>query len=439
MPKFVLLLIVIFILSILQRIDRRNLPKVSFASWIPTFWILILSSKPLCFWFKSCRGIEEGSVIDRNVLTALFCSGLIILVIRKFNWPNTLKENFTLMLVISYMLVSLLWSDIPFLSLKRWNRELIVIVMALVLASETNPRKALESVFRRIIYLQITISYIFIHYFSEYGRTYKRDGDIMWVGVAMHKNTLAQVCIFSIFFLVWSIIRRWQGKDNCTLKYQTHFEVFLIILSLYLMGGPNHVPTYSATSFIALLVGLTILITMYLMDKYFGVAQIKALIVIFPTIIGYGVVTPMIGELSIIDITSTVGRSESLTGRSEIWEILFPMAMQNPLLGSGFGAFWTGETRSLATVSQAHNGYLDIILNLGFLGLILQSIFVLSCAGKAQKAMIIDFDWGVFWFCWLLIVLLHNISESSINSFANYLMAILIFLLICVPSYKVSE
>ena len=75
----------------------------------------------------------------------------------------------------------------------------------------------------------------------------------------------------------------------------------------------------------------------------------------------YGTVTPFIGKLSLVDISSTFGRDETLTGRSEIWATLVPFAMKRPILGHGFGGFWTDARREIIAASHGHNGYLDAV------------------------------------------------------------------------------
>ena len=149
-------------------------------------------------------------------------------------------------------------------------------------------------------------------------------------------------------------------------------------------------------------------------------------------IIVYGTITPFVGGLMIYDPSDILGREETLTGRADIWAYLINYAMQKPLLGYGFGGFWTDAIRD-ATSSHAHNGYLDIILNIGFAGLLFWSMFLIANCRKAQKLMTKDFDWGVLWFCFTLIAVIRNISESSVTSFTGLLPAILLFMLFALP------
>jgi exopolysaccharide production protein ExoQ len=115
------------------------------------------------------------------------------------------------------------------------------------------------------------------------------------------------------------------------------------------------------------------------------------------------------------------------------------MAMQHPLLGHGFGGFWTGETMDYQDVNEVHNGYLEVILHLGFIGLIFVSLFLLSSCRRAQQIMKYDIYWASFWLCFLFMSILHNIAESSLDSFSRILTAILVFLYVASSSYQRLE
>jgi hypothetical protein len=67
-------------------------------------------------------------------------------------------------------------------------------------------------------------------------------------------------------------------------------------------------------------------------------------------------------------------------------------------------------------------------LEMGWLGMLLFWIFFLSSCRKAHKVMQYDYSWGSLLICNLLMCLLHNVAESSLNNFSSYFMAILLFL-----------
>jgi len=325
-----------------------------------------------------------------------------------------IRENPWLMLLLGYMFVSIFWSDIPFVSFKRWTREFIVLVMSFVIATEPEPRRAIKSIIVRMIYILIPLSYVLIRYFPAYGRQYNRwDGTVMWIGAATQKNGLGVLCVFAVFFLIWSFMERRKGSGIPVSRYHACLEAIVLFLALYLMGGPGHNLSYSATSNAALLLGVS---------TYIGISWFRnkgvligpfALTVIVALIAAYGTVTPFLGKLSLVDVSSVFQRDSTLTGRNDLWAILVPLQMQRPLWGYGFGGFWNTAIIQHADANEAHNGYLDLLLNIGFVGYIFFIIVLLSFCRTAQRMIIDNFDWGILFVCFLLMAVVHNISEST--------------------------
>jgi len=428
-PILALILCTIFVLFLL-RLEHKQYPNASAALWIPTIWFLLETSKPLGILFGTGGAtMEEGSALDRVVLLILFCLGFIVVVKRKYNIADSLKKNYWVTLFLIMSLFSVLWSDMPFVCFKRWFRMLIPLIMAFVIATEVDPFKAIQSLVRRTIYIHIPFSYILINYYPFWGRQYGRwSGALMWVGVSSQKNGLALLCMFAMFYFIWTYIRRRDGSETKVTGYQTYVEIFIFLLALWLFLGPNHTLTYSATSAVALILGLAILFLFKWLRKFNVIPGINVLTIIIIMIIIYGTATPFVGGLMVYDPSSTLGRDESLTGRTEIWSYLIPYALNRPILGHGFGGFWTDAMRE-ATSSHAHNGYLHTILNIGFMGLFFLSMFLIANCQKARNLMTQDFNWGILWFCFLMISVIHNIAESSVTSISGLMPTILLFMM----------
>ena len=104
--------------------------------------------------------------------------------------------------------------------------------------------------------------------------------------------------------------------------------------------------------------------------------------------------------------------------------------MQHPILGAGFGGFWTAKSSEIHQVNESHNGYLEVLLDRGFVGLLLLSVFVLSFCRKACSALRHGYDGAIPVVCYVLMVVLHNVSESSIESFTTQLTAIMLVMVL---------
>jgi exopolysaccharide production protein ExoQ len=414
----------------LLRLEHERYPAATRALWIPTIWVAYVSSKPLSTWLiKSGRSGELGNHLEQVLILILLIVALRVLNQRKLPWLRALRENKALMLLIVFMLISILWSDIPFSSFKRWVRDFLAVIMGAVILSEVDVREAFESVLRRTVYLLIPLSLVLIKFFPVYGSDYHHwSGMKMWVGVCEHKNSLGQLASAGAFLLIFSFARKRRSAAGHTSRHQTIADVFIVIATLWILKGPGW---YSATSIVVLAAGLTCLIGFLWMKKKHFTISANLLTAIIALIIVYGTSAFLFGKLPGGSMTSVVGRDSTLTDRTAIWKSLVPVALSKPILGHGFRGSWISSNPKYIGFSP-HNGYLEVLLGLGFVGLILTSAFVLSSCRKAHALLGYDYDWGVFWICWLIMTLLNNIAESSIYSFSNLFMAVLVWLLIAI-------
>jgi exopolysaccharide production protein ExoQ len=401
-------------------IERKRNPEASLALWIPTIWVLISGSRALGAWFLtiqynpdsglSVEQTQAGSPLDQLALGILIVLAMAVIFRRGVARVVVLKDNFYLLLVFTYMGLSILWSDFPTVSLKRWVKVAGVIVMALVVLSETKPLNALESVFRRSAYILIPFSIVLIKYFPEFGVAYGRwDGQQMWTGVTTHKNVLGQLCAFSAFFLIWVLSREWRAGGQFKPKLETLADAMVLAMGFFLLGGTTG--SYSATSIAILSAGVLILTLSYYNKRLarfmashlrgFAVASVSIVLLLHSTAVALA--------------AWAFGRDETLTDRTAIWDVLLEVASNNAIVGVGYGGFWglSADIYSKVLVGQGHNGYLDVYLELGVIGLILLAAFLLAFCGRVQREMSHSFDWGVFGICILFMALLYNQSESS--------------------------
>src|SRR6266852_4909839 len=171
LPALALILCTAFVLFLL-RLERRGSRGVSPALWIPTVWMLATASKPLAIWFGVVGNNEGGSGLDELLLTTLAIAGTVVLIRRRFDWRRALRRHGWLLALLCYMLVSTIWSDITLIALRRWVRQEIVLIMALVIMSEANRYQALESILRRFAYIFIPFSLVVIKYCPAFGVSY---------------------------------------------------------------------------------------------------------------------------------------------------------------------------------------------------------------------------------------------------------------------------
>jgi exopolysaccharide production protein ExoQ len=123
-------------------------------------------------------------------------------------------------------------------------------------------------------------------------------------------------------------------------------------------------------------------------------------------------------------IFSLVGKDATLSGRTEMWDLIYEIGLRRMWLGYGYLSFWRGFNSPAAEVWYAHdwlppdghNGFLDLFVTLGFVGLI---IFILGLLESFWKGFIwlryVSNKSDGFWpLVFLLFLVISNLAESSL-------------------------
>lgn len=91
-------------------------------------------------------------------------------------------------------------------------------------------------------------------------------------------------------------------------------------------------------------------------------------------------------EQLIDQLLISVGRSADLTGRAVIWPYVIESALQRPLGGYGVGAGPNLSNDFGFNLTHAHNGYLQLFLELGFVGTILFAGSLIATAVRVLRS-----------------------------------------------------
>ncbi len=145
-------------------------------------WLLIACSRPVSAWLTfqvpgtATDEYIDGSPLDRNVLIFLLVLALYVLSKRTRQVRAIIVANPQIVLYFSYCLISLLWSDYPFVVFKRWIRSLGDVSMMLVIITERDWVDALKWVLTRLSFILVPLSILFIRFYPALGRAYSRGG-----------------------------------------------------------------------------------------------------------------------------------------------------------------------------------------------------------------------------------------------------------------------
>ena len=131
---------------------------------------------------------------------------------------------------------------------------------------------------------------------------------------------------------------------------------------------------------------------------------------------------PGLATILLGPITAITGKDMTFSNRSMIWDIIKEHAQLHPLLGTGYGAYWTGAVPSSPSYvflsrmyfwpSEAHNGYLDVVNDLGFVGLICLLGYLLIYVRQSLHLFRADRPQGALYLALFFQQAMTNLSES---------------------------
>lgn len=118
------------------------------------------------------------------------------------------------------------------------------------------------------------------------------------------------------------------------------------------------------------------------------------------------------------------GKDATFSGRTHIWAVLREHISHHPLLGTGYGAYWIGPvpgSPSLDTMlkysnyypSEGHNGYLDMLNDLGAVGLVCLLGFLLTYLRQALVLLRLQYNQATIYVAFLFEELVTNMTSSD--------------------------
>jgi len=374
-------IVCIAIIAGLFALDRDEGPVPSKALWIPTLWLLINSSRAVSSWIQRApaeslaQQYSEPSPLDAAVYAILMALGLFVLNFRSRQVKRFLHENLPLVLFFGYCALSIAWSEYPFIALKRWSKAIGDVVMILLLFTDPYPRAAIKRVFTRTAFVLLPLSVLFIKVYPALGTAYSlEDNVMMYFGVTTFKNLLGMICMVLGLASLWCFVGAYEDRG------MAHRERHLIAHGVTIATAIGLIfRADSMTSLSCLFLAGTVMI---LVSRRWISQHSGSVHVIVCSAIGLPLFALFINTVG--TLVQTLGRNSTLTGRTTIWKAVLSLHT-NPLIGTGFESFWLGERLQKIWdgfqglhLQEAHNGYLEVYLNLGWIGVGLLGLVIVT-------------------------------------------------------------
>jgi exopolysaccharide production protein ExoQ len=419
-PQIATMVYVLGILGLFA-LDHDNDSRASKAVWIPVVWLWIIGSREVSQWLAVLgighagtelnspdRYLEDGGSVDRWVFTTLLVSGLVVLVRRGPAVVRLLRANLPILLFFLYCGLSVLWSDYPAIAFKRWFKALGDIVMVLIVLTDPDRIAAIKRLLARATFLLIPLSILFIKYYPGVGKGFKSYGLPIYVGVTTNKNLLGGICLIFGLASLWRFLAAFRDRESAHRTRCLVVHGALLAMVLWLFSEAR-----SMTGLACFLLGSSLIAATSfraVVRKPWVVHFLVAAVVL----VSFSVLFFDVGVASL----EALGKDPSLTGRTKIWDLVLSLS-DNPLLGTGFESFWLGpRLEKIYSVywwhpNEAHNGYIEVFLNLGWIGVALLAILIVKGYRSVVLGLRRDPDIGRLMLAYFVVEVVYNFTEAG--------------------------
>jgi O-antigen ligase len=374
--------------------------------------MLLLGSRSLSWWLGiggGSGGDLEGNSFDRVLYIALIFASIYIVSKRGIDWASIIQRNKALLLLYLFLFATIMWSPYPFVTFRRWFKDLGAIFLILVILTEQNPLEATKAIFARCAYVWFPLSEIFAKYFPAIGREYSRGGGTMYTGVTSQKNSLGEIILVVCLFLISELAQANRPREAKFLRGH-HFTIFFTLaMGLWLLYLCN-----SKTALICLVIGTAIVLG-HKLPLFRGHPQ-RVLTLVLVAVPLYFVADNMFKISD--DLLSLVGRDSTLTERTLIWDAI-KQNPADPVFGSGYMMYWDVHKGRVEagditfSIKTAHNGYLETYLDGGTLGICFLIIMLAGVGIRAIRVFLTDSEYGRLALAFYVAMLVYNYSEAT--------------------------
>jgi exopolysaccharide production protein ExoQ len=373
------------------------LAKVSFAVYL--FFIFFGTRMPFGEKITDAEDLTSSNIVNQVVFGSLFLISILTLIPKRDELISIIKREKYFFVFLIWCLITVVWSEYSFVSLKRYIQYFTTVSVALSILIYSKNSEETIKFFYYILGLYVIISLATIVAIPG-----AKDRFGIWRGIAPHKNVLGQASLIAIIFWVYLF-----KSDSLKIK---SIAVALILMTLTILVGSK-----SSTALFAFII-LLLFSTTFITDKFFepiGIGRTVSSLMIFIAIVLFVSFIVLMPEV-IASLLGGTGKDLTLTGRVDLWADIWLETKKHLFLGTGFQGFWVIDSSKLEKLYeiyswlpiQAHNGYLDIINELGIIGstlflLILINFFINVTKLKSR---------GI-WVWFVLAAIIVNFTEST--------------------------
>lgn len=354
-------------------------------------------------------GAAEGSILRQLVWGTIFLSAALVFIRQPSRFQSAIQAlPLTFSLLLLYVFTSILWSPDPYVSFKRVVQVIGVVVLGASLVAGGNGTYRIHRLITPVLGFTMIFALAITAMFPSYAFS-----DLGYRAFMATKNIFGQFSVFAIIFSGAYFALEGKQKGLC--------------VALLLSGVVGLGLTRSVTAAASLAAVLAFFLATWLMRRSSERTWQIMLGITLLTLTTMHLAGMLLGYRSIADILDFIfqltGKDLTLSGRTYLWELMFNEIQKHPFFGTGYGGFWLGLGGMSGQIAylvkwgypgQAHNGYLDILNELGIVGIILLAIFLVQHIRNLMRLSAVDRQLARFHGALLVALLAMNVAEATI-------------------------
>jgi O-antigen ligase len=313
-------------------------------------------------WAGSNRGPVQGDPALQILYAGIYLVTFFLLVQRSGEAVRLAASSPIVWALVGLAAISFLWSGFPYVTLRRSAALIGGTAFGLYLAVRFKPAEQLH-ILEMVFGAAAVLSLAFALLLPAEGLMVERfEGS--WRGIFGHKNALGQVMVLGAVVFAYNV--RQQSSSRSWRLALLGLSLVMVVLS----------QSWTAAAALIALSALFLLLTVLKLEP--GIAAVLLLVAIVLAFAGplWVGANPSTVNSWFSQQLAALGKADSLTGRTDLWAAVLHMIRQRPLLGYGYGSFWLGTEGPSQHVfpeipwvpTHAHNGFLDLWLELGLIG-----------------------------------------------------------------------
>ena len=393
--------------------DHRFALPVAIATWVLTVLMVV----PDGFNYSALSTADmpsSGSAFSRLLWLALLGSGLLVVIWRSsLSWLMLRWVNPFLLAFAALAFCSALWSIEHGITARRMIRLFAVLgVSAAFVLLAWHPRRY-QNVMRPALTALLAGSLLFGLLIPSIGIHSESNAELAgaWRGLTPHKNSLGALASLGVIF--W--FHGWLAREVRSLPAVAGGGIAFACLLL----------SRSSTSLVTTLFVMLFLTLLLRAPQNLRRYMPWAVALFVGALLTYALaVLRLVPGLDVIlqPIAMVTGKDLTFTGRSEIWQILNEHIRHAPFLGTGYGAYWIGPMphspsyefviRMYFYPGSAHNGYLEIVNDLGIVGLVCLIGYLLTHVSQSLRLLPADRTQAALYLGVFFQQAISNLSET---------------------------